>query len=73
MRTSERLSPRDARRLAVRLRDRRERDRLSPSTVAFLLGVPVDAVRRMEAGLPEAPAHVDRVERWLGRSRSFHV
>lgn len=70
MRSSDRLSPHEARRLAVRLRHRRERDRLSPSTVAFLLRVPVEAIRRMEGGRPESPANVDRVEQWLDRSRS---
>ena len=73
MSSSDRLSPREARRLAVRLRHRRERDRLSPSTVAFLLGVPVDAVRRIEGGLPASPATVDRVEQWLDRSGSLHA
>lgn len=73
MGSSDRLSRRDARALAVRLRHRRERDRLSPSTVAFLLGLPADAIRRIEGGLPESPSHVDRVEQWLDRSRSLHA
>ena len=51
--------------LATRLRQVRERERLSLSTLSFLLAVPRRALERIESGeAVDGPAG-ERVRRWL--------
>lgn len=51
--------------VAVRLRQVRERERLSLSTLSFLLGVPRPELERLERGDEVAGRVRERVDRWL--------
>lgn len=54
-----------AQQLATRLRRAREREKLSLSTLAFLLAVPRPQLEGLEAGSPVDDHVSDRVRRWL--------
>ena len=54
--------------LARRLRQVRERERLSLSTLSFLLAVPRRALERIESGEAVDGPVGDRVRRWLESS-----